>query len=148
MNKIILNAGTPVIEWKWNFRLYFLKRKLNLKIFNSFTQQKVAGLEAYNILIEYAGDKVKRWISKRVFQENKPRQTFRVSGGKKYLFFRNFEALCFLETPVLRFSLLPYYRRFVVFIAVFIQLDILDWFFVGASESAKNTRPKWQSEMS
>ena len=34
-----------------------------------------------------------------------------VSGGKKYLFFGNFGVLCFLETPVLRFALLPYYRR-------------------------------------
>ena len=34
-----------------------------------------------------------------------------VSGGKKCLFFGNFGVLCFLETPVLRFALLPYYRR-------------------------------------
>ena len=36
-----------------------------------------------------------------------------VSGGKKCLFFGNFGVLCFLETPVLRFALLPYYRRFM-----------------------------------
>ena len=35
-----------------------------------------------------------------------------VSGGKKCLFFRNFGMLCFLETPVLRFALLPYSQRF------------------------------------
>ena len=34
-----------------------------------------------------------------------------VSGGKKCLFFRNFDMLCFFETPVLRFAILPYYRR-------------------------------------
>ena len=34
-----------------------------------------------------------------------------VSGGKKCLFFGNFGVVCFLETPVLRFALLPYYRR-------------------------------------
>ena len=34
-----------------------------------------------------------------------------VSWGKKCLFFGKFDALCFLETPVLRFALLPYYRR-------------------------------------
>ena len=34
-----------------------------------------------------------------------------VSGGKKYSFFGKFGGLCFLETPVLRFALLPYYRR-------------------------------------
>ena len=35
-----------------------------------------------------------------------------VSGGKKCLFFGKFDVLCFLETPVLRFVLLPYYRRY------------------------------------
>ena len=33
------------------------------------------------------------------------------SGGKKCSFFRKFGVLCILETPVLRFALLPYYRR-------------------------------------
>ena len=37
-----------------------------------------------------------------------------VSGGKTCLFFGNFGVLCFLETPVLRFALLPYYRRIVL----------------------------------
>ena len=32
--------------------------------------------------------------------------------GKKCSFFGKFGVLCFLETPVLRFALLPYYRRF------------------------------------
>ena len=31
-----------------------------------------------------------------------------VSGGKKCSFFEKFGVLCFLETPVLRFVLLPY----------------------------------------
>ena len=31
----------------------------------------------------------------------------RFSGGKKCLFFGKFDVLCFLETPVLRFALLP-----------------------------------------
>ena len=34
------------------------------------------------------------------------------SGGKKCLFFGNFGVLCSLEISVLRFALLPYYRRF------------------------------------
>ena len=34
-----------------------------------------------------------------------------VSGGKKCSFFGKFGVLCFLETPVLRFALLRYYRR-------------------------------------
>ena len=34
-----------------------------------------------------------------------------ISGGKKCPFFRNFGVLCFLVTSVLRFALLPHYRR-------------------------------------
>ena len=34
-----------------------------------------------------------------------------VSGGKKCSFFGKFGVLCFLETPVLRSAVLPYYRR-------------------------------------
>ena len=37
-----------------------------------------------------------------------------VSGGKKCLFFGNFGVRCFLETLVLKFALLPYYRRSIV----------------------------------
>ena len=36
-----------------------------------------------------------------------------LSGSKKCSFFGKFDLLCFLETPVLRFALLPYYRRTV-----------------------------------
>ena len=36
-----------------------------------------------------------------------------ISGGKKCSFSGKFDMLCFLETPVLRFALLPYYQRFV-----------------------------------
>ena len=34
-----------------------------------------------------------------------------ISGGKKCSFFGKFGVPCFLETPALRFCLLPYYRR-------------------------------------
>ena len=33
--------------------------------------------------------------------------------SKKCSFFGKCDVLCFLETPVLRFALLPYYRRFL-----------------------------------
>ena len=36
-----------------------------------------------------------------------------VSGGKKCSFFEQFGVFCFIETPVLRFPLLPYYRRVI-----------------------------------
>ena len=74
----------------------------------------------------FVGNKAKRQISKRVFQEKKstpnvprdehffPPDTYTyvcVSGCKKCSFFGKFGMLCFLETPVLRFALLPYYPR-------------------------------------
>ena len=37
-----------------------------------------------------------------------------VSGGKKCSFFEKFGVLCFLETPVLRFALLPYNQRCMI----------------------------------
>ena len=70
--------------------------------------------------IQFAGSKAKRQIWNRVFQKNKACQIFRktnisyplyISGDKTCLFFGKFDVLCFLETPVLRFALLPYYRR-------------------------------------
>ena len=84
-----------------------------------------------------AYNKTKRRILKRVLKENKARQISRktnisyplihtrlflppdmhtdvyASGGKKCSLFGKFDVLCFLETPVLRFALLPYYRRSV-----------------------------------
>ena len=85
------------------------------------------------VLTYFVSNKPKGRISKPVFQENKAHQIFRkkknisyslirrrtytqtyvcVSGSKKCLFFGKFGEFCFLETPVLRFALLPYYRRF------------------------------------
>ena len=72
--------------------------------------------------IHVVGNKAKGRISKRVFQEYKACQIFRKTnisyplirtGGKKYSLFGKFDVFCFLETPVLRFALLPYFRRCV-----------------------------------
>ena len=77
----------------------------------------------------FVGNMAKGRISKRVFQENKAHQIFRETNisyslirtctctcrGKKCSFFGKFGMLCFLETPVLRFALLQYYRRFSTF---------------------------------
>ena len=56
-----------------------------------------------------------------------------VSEGKKCLFFGNFGVLCFLETPILRFTLLPYFRRSIgqKLILIFLFADS------PASESVK-----------
>ena len=48
----------------------------------------------------------------------------RVSRGK-CSFFGKFGVLCFLETPVLRFALLRYYRRITVTIIIFTLLVII-----------------------
>ena len=71
---------------------------------------------------EVVGNKAKERISKRVFQENKapPKnisypligtRSCAYQGGKKRSFFGKFSVPCFLETLVLRFALLSYYRR-------------------------------------
>ena len=54
------------------------------------------------------------------------------SGGKKYSFFGKFDVLCFLETPVLRFAILPYYRWVFpwVFLKKFILQVIKEFFFI------------------
>ena len=58
------------------------------------------------------GNKAKRRISKRAFQGLFTRVSHVcVSEGKKCSFFGKFDVLCFLETTVVRFALLPYYRR-------------------------------------
>ena len=91
----------------------------HLKLFQFWEEVKMKALKIKGTVIQIRGP-----ISKRVFQENKARQIFRkrsisyplthtyvcVSGGTKCLFFGKFGVLCFLETSVLRFALLPYYR--------------------------------------
>ena len=62
------------------------------------------------------GNKAKRRISIRVFQENNSGQIFQktyvcVSRGRNVCFLENLAGFVFFETPVLRFALLPYYRR-------------------------------------
>ena len=70
-----------------------------------------------------------------MFQKNQARQSFRitkisyplirtrtylcVSGGKKCSFFGKFGVLCFLETRILRFALLPYYQQTLVSILAY-----------------------------
>ena len=95
-------------------RSFVYSRKNNIKMFWYYS---------HNILIRlFVGNRAKGRTSKRVFQENKTRQIFRktnisyplircVSEGKKCSLFGKFGVLSFLETPVLRFALLPYYCR-------------------------------------
>ena len=50
----------------------------------------------------------------------------RISGGKKCSFLRKLDVLCFLETSVLRFTLLPYYQRIYCAIKSLNESDILE----------------------
>ena len=72
------------------------------------------------------GNKAKGRISKRVFHENKASQIFRKTNISYPLIrthtctyqgvrnvFGKFGFICFLEAPVLRFALWPYYQRHV-----------------------------------
>ena len=47
-----------------------------------------------------------------------------VSRGKRCSFFGKFEVLCILETLVLRFALLPYYRRAAAMTEVMVLLVV------------------------
>ena len=73
------------------------------------------------LLLNQSFPGVSRKQSTPNFPKNKhflPSDTYtyaRVSGGRKCSFLGKFGALCFLETSVLRFALLPYYRRFYCF---------------------------------
>ena len=105
--------------------VYFLP--VSRSSWNSFNRPRID--ERLWVDFEDFGIKAKRRITKRVCQENKARQSFRktnisyplirtlrshvvcVLGGKKCSFFGNFGVSCFLEKSVLRFALLPHYRR-------------------------------------
>ena len=52
-----------------------------------------------------------------------------VSGGKECLLFGKFGLLCFLETLVLRFTLLPYYQRLHTRNSSIIMFRLLHIFF-------------------
>ena len=68
-------------------------------------------------VIRQKGVNLKTGVSKKQSMLNFPKNEHffppdtHVSEGKKCSFFRKFGVLCFLETPVLRFTLLPIYRR-------------------------------------
>ena len=78
--------------------------------------------EETRLLAYFVGTEVKGRISRRVLQENfrknehfLPPDTHTclcVSRGKKCSFSRKFGVLCFLVTPALRFTLLPYCQGF------------------------------------
>ena len=92
-----------------------------------FSQNLMLLLVHWSICSQFVANKAKGRISKRVFQESKARQNFRKTNISyplirtrtcayqevRSFLFGNFGVLCFLETPVLKFALLPYYQRIV-----------------------------------
>ena len=121
--------GATKKKWKEQFNLFFSLRP-------------ESGREGSKGI--FVGNKAKGQVSKRVFQENKARQIFwktnisyplirtcrwAYQGGKKCSFFGKFGVLCFLETPVLRFALMPYYRR--IDLKWFENFEAVDWMCSG-----------------
>ena len=102
------------------------------------------------------GNQAKGRISKWVFQENKARQSFRKTnisyplirtrtrtcayqGKRNVCFLGKFGAFCFLETPILRFALLPDYQQYgaVILKESFIPFVIFLYYFKDASHVTK-----------
>ena len=106
-----------IIQSRKDTMLEIIQSRIMLEIIQSRKNTMLEIIQSRKIF-QYVGYKAKGRISKRVFQESKDGFLMfsgRSNGvrvrGKKCLFFGNFGVLCFLETPVLRFTLLPYYRR-------------------------------------
>ena len=102
---VIHSAALAFWRWKWlNMKLGFFQSLLS-----SLISQKGESQSS-----------VSRKQRKPHFPKNEhflPPDTHTymcVSRGKKCSFFGKFGMLCFLETPILKFALLPYYRRYVV----------------------------------
>ena len=69
------------------------------------------GTDGISKKVNNTGEFFYRFYSKRNAWSKVHQMGVSVSGCKKCSFFGKLGVLCFLETPVLRFALLPYYRR-------------------------------------
>ena len=79
--------------------------------FERFDFQKFDDVQRLKDFRQDVGNKAKVRISKRVFQENKGRQIFRKTNISYSLMRISHPLICFFETLILRFALLPYHRR-------------------------------------
>ena len=105
-------ANRPDLCWNYAFSEIFLYQNIRW----NYSISSSDSLPRFQHAV--VGNKKKGQILKRVFQENKTRQIFRETiisylpiRTHKCLIFGKFDVLCFLEPPVLRFALLPYYRH-------------------------------------
>ena len=69
--------------------------------------------QKHSLVINQNGESQNECFKQTKHAEFSKKRTLCVSGCKKCLFFGKFVVLCFLETPVMRFILWPYYRRIV-----------------------------------
>ena len=92
--------------------LYSLQTAFPIKIdMKNILSQNVCS--ELSLVIRQRGESQNGCFKKTKHVKFSEKRTFLcVSGGKKCSFFAKFGVLCFLETPVLRFALLPYYRRY------------------------------------
>ena len=100
----------------------------------------------------FVGNIAKARISKRRCQESKAHQIFRKMNvsyplirtrtcayqGVRSLFFEKFGVFCFLETPVLRFALLPYYRQY--FMRLSTKFSVISMKLIGSLKIQRSRR--------
>ena len=109
------------------FHFYTPWKRQKIKGFLTFSK----GIEMENLsVIRQKGESQNGCFKKKKHVKFSEKQTFLtpwythvcVLGGKKCSFFGKFDVLCFLETPVSRFALLPYYRWIGL---IWVKIDIL-----------------------
>ena len=90
----------------WNATLCWKGLNENIYLKSSAITQKGESQDGCYKKTKYA-----KFFEKRSFLPPGPHTHTYISGGKKCSFFGKFGLLCFLVTPILRFTCLPYYRR-------------------------------------
>ena len=121
----LLVSSNYYIEFFWSCcRAHFQLSLLKTLHLRKFEHQLLADYISHGLLVDYIS---RKYTCTYLY----------VSGGKKCSFFRKFGALCFIETPVLRFAILPYYRPniFHYFIFTCVTVFIISIFFVFHCEN-------------
>ena len=129
--KKVLDSYKRNFGWGWIIYLQlFCKESIleatNWELIWKIQRECTGMLNIENLKFQIVGNVAKGRISKRVLEENRACQISRkrnisyplihthtcaYRGIKNVRFFGKFGVLCFLETSILRFALLPYYPR-------------------------------------